>query len=199
MLAEYPLALERVLRLLATGGWATEYLLRHPIVLDELVDPRSQQFRDERVAEDADAMPGAAEPFWLPWIAQVDAQLQVASADVERQMDVLRDAHHAQVFRLLLADLGGHLRLEHLRRSPVRLGRCGADAGAARGRTQHRTGARSGRAIAATPGGHRLWQAWRARAGLRLGPRPDFCVRGSARARKPRSTMPPCARYSYVA
>ncbi|SPJ18457.1 Glutamate-ammonia-ligase adenylyltransferase [Burkholderiales bacterium] len=114
LLAEYPLALERVLRLLATGGWATEYLLRHPIVLDELVDPRSQQFWDERVAEDADAMPGAAEPLWLPWIAQVDAQLQVASADVERQMNVLRDAHHAQVFRLLLADLGGHLRLEHL-------------------------------------------------------------------------------------
>jgi len=114
LLAEFPLAHERVLRVLAAGGWATEYLLRHPIVLDELIDPRTPDFFGGQPADSAQARPGAAEAFWLPWRADVEAQLTMATADIERQMNILRDAHHAQVFRLLLADLGGNLRLEHL-------------------------------------------------------------------------------------
>jgi len=112
LLAEYPNAHERVLRLLASGGWPTEYLLRHPIVLDELIDPRVQQTAELSGA--GPTRPGVVEPLWLPWIARVDAQLLAAGTDVERQMNLLRDAHHAQVFRLLLADLGGVLPLEAL-------------------------------------------------------------------------------------
>jgi glutamate-ammonia-ligase adenylyltransferase len=59
-------------------------------------------------------VPGAAEPFWQGWVAEVREQLATAAGDMERQMNILRDAHHAQVFRLLLADLGGALQLEHL-------------------------------------------------------------------------------------
>ncbi len=114
LLVEYPRAHERVLRLLATGGWPTEYLLRHPILLDELIDPRPQRFADDRTLDDVEAVPGAAEPYWEPWITEIGEQLDASAGDMERQMNILRDAHHAQVFRLLLADLGGELRLEAL-------------------------------------------------------------------------------------
>jgi glutamate-ammonia-ligase adenylyltransferase len=114
LLAEYRRAHERVIDLLAAGGWPTEYLLRHPILLDELIDPRTRAFADGHALDDVAPVPGAAEPFWKPWIAETEAQLLAAGDDVERQMNVLRDAHHAQVFRLLLADLGGALQLEHL-------------------------------------------------------------------------------------
>jgi glutamate-ammonia-ligase adenylyltransferase len=114
LLSEFPRAHERVLRLLAAGGWPTEYLLRHPILLDELVDPRTQRFANEHMRDDLEAVPGAAEPYWQPWTAELAAQLRAADGDMERQMNLLRDAHHAQTFRLLLADLAGELDLEHL-------------------------------------------------------------------------------------
>ena len=114
LLAEYPHAHERVIGLLASGGWASQYLLQHPILLDELIDLRAQRFADDRMADEPDAVPGSAEPYWAPWIAEVDEQLLQAVGDVERQMNILRDAHHAQVFRLLLADLAGDVRVERL-------------------------------------------------------------------------------------
>ncbi|HXY06010.1 MAG TPA: bifunctional [glutamate--ammonia ligase]-adenylyl-L-tyrosine phosphorylase/[glutamate--ammonia-ligase] adenylyltransferase [Burkholderiaceae bacterium] len=114
LLEEFPVAHERVLRVLATGGWATEYLLTHPIVLDELIDPRAPDFSGGLPVDATDVPPGAMDAFWVPWATQIDRQLHAAAGDVERQMNILRDAHHAQVFRLLLADLAGNLRLERL-------------------------------------------------------------------------------------
>jgi glutamate-ammonia-ligase adenylyltransferase len=100
LLDEYPQALSRVVRLLAAGKWAAEYLARHPIVLDELLD--------DRLAADP---PG---PDFVPrWTAQVQALLQ-AEQEPERLMNLLRDAHHAQVFRLLMADVNGLLGVEAL-------------------------------------------------------------------------------------
>jgi [glutamine synthetase] adenylyltransferase / [glutamine synthetase]-adenylyl-L-tyrosine phosphorylase len=40
--------------------------------------------------------------------------LQAAEGDTERQLDVLREVHHAQLFRLLALDLGGQLSVERL-------------------------------------------------------------------------------------
>ncbi|MCS6944865.1 MAG: bifunctional [glutamate--ammonia ligase]-adenylyl-L-tyrosine phosphorylase/[glutamate--ammonia-ligase] adenylyltransferase, partial [Sutterellaceae bacterium] len=40
LLAQYPRATAAVLRLLAASRWATDYLIRHPILLDELLDER---------------------------------------------------------------------------------------------------------------------------------------------------------------
>jgi glutamate-ammonia-ligase adenylyltransferase len=117
LLAEYPAAHERVLHLLAAGGWAGEYLLRHPILLDELIDPRAQEFTDALPGAEGvptPERPGVADPMWEPWAQDLDAQLRRAGADVERQMNILRDAHHVQIFRLLLADLSGNLHLERL-------------------------------------------------------------------------------------
>ncbi len=104
LLAEYPRAHARVLRVLAAGGWAAEYLLRHPILLDELIDPRAEEF-----SADVDVP-----AYWAAWARDLDAALRAAGADVEAQMNLLRDAHHAAVFRLLLADLAGHLTVERL-------------------------------------------------------------------------------------
>ena len=44
----------------------------------------------------------------------VRAQLDEADGDQEEQMNLLRDVHHAQVFRLLVADLDGRLTVERL-------------------------------------------------------------------------------------
>ncbi len=104
LLAEYPRAHARVLRVLAAGGWAAEYLLRHPILLDELIDPRAEEF-----SADVDVP-----SYWAAWARDLDASLRAAGPDVEAQMNLLRDAHHAAVFRLLLADLAGHLTVERL-------------------------------------------------------------------------------------
>ncbi|MGH6624022.1 MAG: bifunctional [glutamate--ammonia ligase]-adenylyl-L-tyrosine phosphorylase/[glutamate--ammonia-ligase] adenylyltransferase, partial [Burkholderiaceae bacterium] len=102
LLDEYPQAFERVMRLLSASRWATDYLVRHPILLDELLDDRLALVGDGQ------------EPDWAAWQRSVEVQLVAADDDTERQMNLLRDAHHAQVFRLLVADLDGRLTVERL-------------------------------------------------------------------------------------
>ena len=98
LLNQFPQAFDKVMRMLAASRWATDYLVRHPILLDELLDQRLLEH----------------EPDWLAWSAAVRQQLTEADGDHERQMNLLRDAHHAQVFRLLVADLDGRLTVERL-------------------------------------------------------------------------------------
>jgi glutamate-ammonia-ligase adenylyltransferase len=102
LLAQYPQAFERVLRLLAASRWATDYLARHPILLDELLD--------ERLTE----LTNASAVDWRHYAEDLRAHLQALGDDVERQMNLVRDEHHAQVFRLLVADLDGRLSVERL-------------------------------------------------------------------------------------
>jgi [glutamine synthetase] adenylyltransferase / [glutamine synthetase]-adenylyl-L-tyrosine phosphorylase len=97
LLTEYPHTLERVLRMINASGWAATFLAQHPILLDELLDDRGN------AAED------------LPALAvSLAAQLDAAAGDTERQLDILREAHHAQMFRLLALDLAGELSVERL-------------------------------------------------------------------------------------
>jgi glutamate-ammonia-ligase adenylyltransferase len=98
LLYEYPQALEKVVQLLAASGWAAAYVTRHPLLLDELLDARALY----------------AAPEWKEFAAGLRAQLARSEGDAERQMDVLREAHHAQVFRLLAQDLAGQLTVEAL-------------------------------------------------------------------------------------
>jgi glutamate-ammonia-ligase adenylyltransferase len=100
LLDEYPQAVARVVRLLAAGRWAAEYLARHPVVLDELLD--------DRLSAEA---PGA--DFAPRWAAQMRPQL-AQGQDTEQLMNLMRDAHHAQLFRLLVADVTGLLSVEAL-------------------------------------------------------------------------------------
>ncbi|MGH8752223.1 MAG: bifunctional [glutamate--ammonia ligase]-adenylyl-L-tyrosine phosphorylase/[glutamate--ammonia-ligase] adenylyltransferase, partial [Burkholderiales bacterium] len=96
LLAEHPQALQSLVRLCGASAWAAEYLTRHPLVLDELLDPRALY----------------AEPDWPRLEMALHAQLE--HADTEQQMDSLRQFHHAQVFRLAAQDLAGVLPLERL-------------------------------------------------------------------------------------
>ena len=98
LLEEHPAALERLAQLLGTSSWAAQYLNRHPIVLDELLDARAL----------------FARPDWSAFARELRGQLASRQGDEERQMDWLREAHHAQVFRLLAQDLSGVLSVERL-------------------------------------------------------------------------------------
>jgi glutamate-ammonia-ligase adenylyltransferase len=98
LLAESPQALERVARIIGASSWAAEFVTRHPLLLDELLDDRILYA-----------------PFHLPSFAHSLAkQLDDAPGDTERQMNILREAHQAQVFRLLAQDLAGLLTVERL-------------------------------------------------------------------------------------
>jgi glutamate-ammonia-ligase adenylyltransferase len=98
LLDEHPAALERLTQVLGASSWAAEYLNRHPIVLDELLDARTL----------------FARPDWNAFAQELRRQLMARQGDEERQMDWLREAHHAQVFRLLAQDLSGALGVERL-------------------------------------------------------------------------------------
>ncbi len=98
LLTEYPHTLERVIRMMHASGWAATFLTLHPIVLDELLDDRVRH----------------AETDFAALRAELEGQLQEAAGDTERQMDLLREAHHAQLFRLLAQDLAGDLTVEKL-------------------------------------------------------------------------------------
>jgi glutamate-ammonia-ligase adenylyltransferase len=98
LLTEYPHTLERVIRMMNASGWAATFLSQHPILLDELLDDRQR---------------GAA-PDCAALAAELQQQLDAAAGDTERQMDLLREAHHVQLFRLLAQDLAGELTVERL-------------------------------------------------------------------------------------
>lgn len=97
LLTEYPDALDRVLKVLGASRWASGYLIRHPQLLDELLD-------DEAISS----------PFDWPEFSRLLRARLAAAADVEQQMDLLRHAHQAEVFRILLNDLAGRLSVEHV-------------------------------------------------------------------------------------
>ncbi len=98
LLTEFPQALGRVVRMMSASGWAAQYLMRHPVLMDELLDISALQ----------------AAPDWLAFAKECQEHLTAFDGDTERQMDALRDLHHAQLFRLLAQDLDGLLSVERL-------------------------------------------------------------------------------------
>jgi glutamate-ammonia-ligase adenylyltransferase len=98
LLTEYPQALARVVRMMHASDWAAKYLTQHPLLLDELLDERHLQ----------------EVPDWKAFADECQAQLDAASGDTERQMDILREVHHAALLRLLAQDLDGRLSVERL-------------------------------------------------------------------------------------
>lgn len=102
LLHEHPHTLQRVAKLVSTSQWASDYLGRHPILLDELL--RHDAPRNI--------------PDWHSLRQELVYQLTHANNPknniTEWQMDVLRHFQHAQVFRLLVNDLEGMLPPETL-------------------------------------------------------------------------------------
>lgn len=98
LLQQYPQALRRVADLVGSSRWAAQYLSRHPILLDELLDDRNHE----------------VEPDWRRFRNELAAHLDAIEPDMERQMDLMREQHHAQVFRLLTRDIAGLLTVEKL-------------------------------------------------------------------------------------
>ena len=98
LLTEYPHTLERVINMMHTSGWAATFLNQHPILLDELLDDRLLNSVFDPVAVAAD----------------LQRQLATAPGDTERQLDILREVHHVQLFHLLAQDLAGDLTVEKL-------------------------------------------------------------------------------------
>ncbi len=98
MLIEHPPLLPRLANLVAASAWAADYLTRHPILLDELLDTRLL----------------LAESDWEGWRIELAAALASAGDDPEPAMDALRHFQHAQTFRLLVRDLAGVLTVERL-------------------------------------------------------------------------------------
>lgn len=98
LLAEHPQVLNRLASLYSASPWVSHFLTRHPILLDELIDPRSLY----------------AATNWAEQATYLQKQLARHQGDTERQMDLLRDFQHAQIFRLVARDLAGDITLEQV-------------------------------------------------------------------------------------
>jgi len=103
LFAEYPGTLVRVARMMAASAWAAHYLTQHPLLLDGLIDSSA-----------------LLEPLDLAQISRqlhrdLDAcLLPDGQADVERQMDLMRDVQRQTSFQLLAQDISGRLTVENL-------------------------------------------------------------------------------------
>ncbi len=98
MMSEYPDALRLVVRLCAASAWCAQYLIMHPIVLDELLDEVTLY----------------AEPDFDAMRAELIATMEASQGDTEQQMDAMRHFQHATAFRFAAQDIAGKLPLEKL-------------------------------------------------------------------------------------
>jgi glutamate-ammonia-ligase adenylyltransferase len=102
LLLERPGVHERLLRLLGAARWPARYLLQHPGVIDELA---SDQLVSERFS------PADFESE----LEQRRRSLQITGEDDdEALLNLLRRAHHAEVFRTLARDVEGLLTVEQV-------------------------------------------------------------------------------------
>ena len=102
LLLERPGVHERLLRLLGAARWPARYLLLHPGVIDELASDQlvSERFNPTEFEGELEARRKSLE------ITGED--------DDEALMNLLRRAHHAEVFRTLARDVEGLLTVEQV-------------------------------------------------------------------------------------
>ncbi|MBI3775398.1 MAG: bifunctional [glutamate--ammonia ligase]-adenylyl-L-tyrosine phosphorylase/[glutamate--ammonia-ligase] adenylyltransferase, partial [Gammaproteobacteria bacterium] len=96
LLAENPMALSQLVKLCSASAWIAELLSRHPVLLDELLDPRSL--------------------YTPPDATMLRAELTqrltaIAPGDLEQQMEALRQFKQANVLRVAAADIADALPL----------------------------------------------------------------------------------------
>jgi [glutamine synthetase] adenylyltransferase / [glutamine synthetase]-adenylyl-L-tyrosine phosphorylase len=102
LLQERPSVHERLLRLLGAAKWPARYLLKHPGVIDELA---GQQLLVDRFD---------AALFEAELEARRQALQSTGEDDEETLLDLLRRAHHAEVFRTLARDVEQVLTVEQV-------------------------------------------------------------------------------------
>jgi glutamate-ammonia-ligase adenylyltransferase len=102
LLLERPGVHERLLRLLGAARWPARYLLQHPGVIDELAS-------DQLVSERFNGRDFEVE------LEQRRRSLQITGEDDdEALLNLLRRAHHAELFRTLARDVEGRLTVEQV-------------------------------------------------------------------------------------
>ena len=96
LLTENPMAMSHFVRLCAASPWITSYLSRHPLLLDELLDPRTlyEPPSREELASSLNERMASFDPL-----------------DLEYCMDGLRHFKHSQFLRIAAADVAGALPL----------------------------------------------------------------------------------------
>lgn len=102
LLLERPAVHERLLRLLGAAKWPARYLLQHPGVIDELAS-------DAMLHERFDAA-----VFMQELQQRLAALRRTGEDDEETCLNLLRRAHHAEVFRTLARDVEGALTVEEV-------------------------------------------------------------------------------------
>ena len=102
LLLERPLVHERLLRLLGAAKWPARYLLLHPGVIDELAN-------DDMLHERFDGL-----VFTNELQLRLGALRSTGEDDEETCLNLLRRAHHAEVFRTLARDVEGVLSVEQV-------------------------------------------------------------------------------------
>ena len=102
LLVERPGVHERLLRLLGAARWPARYLLQHPGVIDELA---SDAMLSDRFM---------AQEFERELEHRRKSLHNTGEDDDEALLNLLRRAHHAEVFRTLARDVEGRLTVEQV-------------------------------------------------------------------------------------
>ena len=98
LLVEYPNILGRLIDLMAASKWGADYLIKHPHLLDDLLNGSGQYSPEDH-----------PNVYWTKLRSQINVLLDDAAEhgdQAELAMDILRQAHHTETFLTLLAELG---------------------------------------------------------------------------------------------
>ncbi|MFP5466100.1 MAG: bifunctional [glutamate--ammonia ligase]-adenylyl-L-tyrosine phosphorylase/[glutamate--ammonia-ligase] adenylyltransferase [Gammaproteobacteria bacterium] len=102
LLQERPAVHERLLRLLGAAKWPARYLVKHPGVIDELAGRQLMAERFDAAQFEADLEDRRT------------ALRRTGEDDEEELLNLLRRAHHAEMFRTLARDVEGVLTVEQV-------------------------------------------------------------------------------------
>ena len=102
LLLERPAVHERLLRVLGAARWPARYVMQHPGVIDELASPSLL----------ADRFDAAA--FERELESRRTALARTGEDDEENLLNLLRRAHHAEVFCTLVRDVEGRISVEQV-------------------------------------------------------------------------------------
>jgi glutamate-ammonia-ligase adenylyltransferase len=102
LLVERPAVQDRLLQLLGAARWPARYLVQHPGVIDELASDEMLQGRFD-----------AAE-FEHELENRLGSLRRTGEDDEERLLNLLRQAHHAELFRTLARDVDHRITVEQV-------------------------------------------------------------------------------------